>query len=98
MRSELVVEVDDPEHRGRLARYHALLLGFGRDWRQLYTLQGEEPPGWPAFAELRDGMREQSRLLSSGLMARTNRVTAQRLLESRILRPCLFVPAHRPAY
>ena len=43
MRSELVVEVDDPDHRARLARYHALLLGFGRDWRQLYTLQGEEP-------------------------------------------------------
>ena len=97
MRSELVVEVDDPDHRARLARYHALLLGFGRDWRQLYTLQGEEPQGWPEFEKLRDRMGEQSRLLSSGLMARTNRVTAQRLLEARILRPCLFAPAHRPA-
>jgi len=95
MRSELVLEADAPDQRGRLARYHALLLGFGRDWRQLYMLQGEEPGGWAEFAKLRDTVREQSCLLSPGLVARTNRVAAQRLLEAQILRPCLFVPADR---
>jgi hypothetical protein len=95
MRSELMPEMDAPEQRARLARYHALLLGLGRDWRQLYTLHGEEPDGWGEFAKLRDDVREQSRLLAPGLAARTNRVAAHRVLEARILRACLSLPADR---
>jgi hypothetical protein len=93
MRSELVLEIDSPDQRGRLARYHALLLGFGRDWRQLYSLYGEEPQGWKEFATLRDAVREQSRLFGVGLVLRTNRVTAHRVLEARILRACLTAQA-----
>jgi Aspartyl/Asparaginyl beta-hydroxylase len=93
MRSELVLEIDAPEQRPRLARYHALLLGFGRDWRQLYSLHGEEPKGWEQFDKLRNVVREQSRLLGLGLALRTNRVTAHRVLEARILRACLSRPA-----
>jgi hypothetical protein len=89
MRSELVVETDTPEQRARLARYHALLLGFGRDWRQLYALRGEEPEGRQEFANLRDSMREQSRLLADGIAMRTNRVAAHRLIEARVLRACV---------
>lgn len=89
MRSELVLEIDAPDQRPRLGRYHALLLGFGRDWRQLYALHGEEPSGWEEFARLRDAARGQSHLLASGLVARTNRVAAHRLFEARILRACL---------
>jgi len=97
MRSELVLEVDAPDQRARLARYHALLLALGRDWRQLYSLHGEEPDGWEQFARLRDAVREQSRTLAHGLVARTNRVTAHRVLEARILRACLSTPAERRA-
>jgi Aspartyl/Asparaginyl beta-hydroxylase len=89
LRSELALEIDAPEQRPRVARYHALLLGFGRDWRQLYALHGEEPEGRGEFAKLRDAVREQSRLLSPGLVARTNKVSAHRVLEARILRACL---------
>jgi hypothetical protein len=89
LRSELALEIDSPDQRPRLSRYHALLLGFGRDWRQLYTLHGEDPEGWPEFARLREDVREQSRLLAPGLMARANRVPAHRVLEARILRACL---------
>jgi hypothetical protein len=99
MRSELVLEIDAPEQRPRLARYHALLLGFGRDWRQLYSLYGEEPEGWEQFDKLRNVVREQSRLLGLGLALRTNRVTAHRVLEARILRACLSRPADgRPSH
>ncbi len=96
MRSELVLEIDAPDQRARLARYHALLLGFGRDWRQQYSLHGEEPDGWEHFAKLRDAVREQSRLLAPGLALRTNRVSAHRVLEARILRACLTPAADRP--
>jgi len=96
MRSELVLENDAPDQRARLARYHALLLGFGRDWRQLYAQFGEEREGWERFAKLRDAVREQSRLLGPGLALRTNHVSAHRVLEARILRACLTPAADRP--
>jgi len=93
LRSELVAEIDGPDQRQRLARFHALLLGFGRDWRQLYTRFGEDPQGRGEFTRLRDQVREQSRVLSAGLVTRTNAVAAQRVLEARILRACLWTPA-----
>ena len=92
MRSELIPEADTPDQRARLARYHALLLALGRDWRQLYSLHGEEPGGWGEFAKLRDAIREQSHSLAPGLALRTNRVAAHRVLEARILRVCVSVP------
>jgi hypothetical protein len=95
MRSELMLESDSAEQRPRLSRYHAFLLGLGRDWRQLYTLHGEEPGGRASFAKLRDTVREQSRLLSGGLVMRSNGVAAQRVLEARILRACVWPPAER---
>ena len=88
-RSELTVEMDTSEHRARLASFHALLLGLARDWRQLYMLHGEEIAGRRAFSELRDRVRDRSRALAAGLVMRTNRVAAEKLLEARILRVCV---------
>ncbi|HEX4153255.1 MAG TPA: aspartyl/asparaginyl beta-hydroxylase domain-containing protein [Steroidobacteraceae bacterium] len=93
MRSELVVEVDTVEQRARLARYHALLLGLARDWRQLYELYGEDPKGSEAYTKLREAVRERSQANSSGLVMRTNRSTAHKLLEARILTACLSTAA-----
>lgn len=89
LRSELALERDAADERARLARYHALLLGFGRDWRQAYALHGEDRSGWPEYAKLRDAVRERSRTASVGLVARSNKVAAHRVLEARILRACL---------
>lgn len=89
LRAELALEIDAPEQRPRLGRYHALLLGLQRDWRQLYALHGEEPAGRADFARLRDAVREQSRALGTGLIARSNRVSAHRVLEARILKAAL---------
>jgi hypothetical protein len=89
-RSELTAEADTPEHRARLAQYHALLLGLTRDWRHLYLLYGEGPEGRDEFVALRERVRERSQAISPGLIMRTNRVMAQRLLEARILRVCVL--------
>jgi hypothetical protein len=89
-RSELTAEADTPEQRARFAQFHALLLGLVRDWRQLYLLHGEDPEGRAAFVELRERVRERSQAIGTGLMMRTNRVTAPRLLEARILRVCVL--------
>ena len=89
-RSELIVEVDTPEHRARLAQYHALLLGLVRDWRHLHLLHGEQPEGRAEFVALRDRVRERSQAISTGLIMRSNHVSVQRLLEARILRACIL--------
>jgi hypothetical protein len=96
LRSELALEADSAEQRRVLSKYHALLLGLGRDWRQLYALHGEEAAGWREYDRLRHTVREQSRLLSAGIIARTNRVAAHRVLEARILRPALTARSTDP--
>jgi hypothetical protein len=90
--SELVAQVDTPDHHARLGRYHALLDGLAHDWRQLYALYGEEPGGWSEFEKLRQRVRDSSRVLGPGLVLRTNRVAAHMVLEGRILRACLSLP------
>jgi hypothetical protein len=93
MRSELLAEAEGSADRARLSQYHALLLGFCRDWRQLYSLHGENHEGWEEFKNLRDSMREKSQSLGQGLAMRTNRTAAHRVLEARVLRACLSARA-----
>ena len=93
MRSELVPGAEHPGDRARLSQYHALLLAFCRDWRQLYALHGENHEGWQEFKNLRDSMREKSQALGQGLAMRTNRTAAHRVLEARVLRACLSMRA-----
>ncbi|WP_157995536.1 sulfotransferase [Peristeroidobacter soli] len=92
LRSELEARENLSDSRARLIRYHGLLEGFCKDWRQLYSLYGEEPDGWPEFVRLRDSIRNASRELSEGLMMRTNRVPAHQVLEGRVLRAMLSLP------
>jgi hypothetical protein len=89
LRSELVPSADAPESRARLARYHQLLDGFARDWRQVYSLFGERPEARGQFEQLRDAVRSASRELAEGLMMRTNRVAAHPVFEGRVLRSVL---------
>jgi len=89
LRSELAPSVDAPESRARLARYHQLLDGFVRDWRQVYSLFGERADARGQFEQLRDTARSASRELAEGLMMRTNRVAAHPVFEGRVLRAVL---------
>jgi hypothetical protein len=92
LRAELVPKADTPELRTRSARYHSMLDSFCRDWRQLYALHGAESEGWPEFTKLRNSVRNASRTLAEGLVMRTNRIDAHKVLEGRVLRPMLSLP------
>jgi hypothetical protein len=87
MRAELVPASDTAN--AQLPLYHALLDSFVRDWRHFYSLHGEDPSGWPDFAQLRERLRSASRTLGGGIALRTNRVAAHSVLEGRVLRAVL---------
>lgn len=87
MRAELVPASDSSS--AQLPLYHALLDSFVRDWRQFYSLYGEDPDGWSDFAHLRETLRSKSRTLGEGIALRTNRVAAHSVLEGRVLRAVL---------
>jgi hypothetical protein len=99
LRLELIAEDSREAGSLQLARYHAFLENFCKDWRQLYLLYGAGEPGWSEFAGLRDGARALSKSLGDGLVLETNRVAAHLVLEGRVLRPMLTPAAavdHRP--
>lgn len=98
LRAELTPQEDSREAPARLARYHALLDGFCRDWRQLYSLHGADRPGWAELARLRDTVRQASRIHGEGLVMRTNRVAAHAVLEGRVLHPMLTTAADSAAH
>lgn len=97
LRAELAAKENTAETRMRLARYHGMLEAFGRDWRQLYALFGDEPQGWPEFTRLRDSIRNASRDLSEGLVMRTNQVGVHQVLEGRLLHALLTLPQQQPS-
>jgi Sulfotransferase family/Aspartyl/Asparaginyl beta-hydroxylase len=96
MRAELAGQSDAPDLAARLARYHALLDGFCKDWRQLYLLHAAGESSWAEFARLRDSARDASKELAQGLLIRGNRVDAHMVFEGRVLRPMLTPDAVTP--
>ncbi len=93
LRGELAAREDTPAVRAQLTSYHRLLDAFCRDWRQLYLLHGDSRPGWPQFSALLDTLRQASRQQGEGLVVRTNGVAAHKVLEGRLLRHLLHLPA-----
>lgn len=96
LRAELVRRSDTADSHARLMRFHGLLESLCHDWRQLYALHGDAPDGWPEFIKLRDSVRAASRVLGEGLALRTNAVAAHLVLEGRVLRAMLSLPAESP--
>jgi hypothetical protein len=92
LRGELAAHEETPGSRAQLARYHRLLDAFCRDWRQLYLLHGERS-GWRQYSALLDTLREVSRQQGEGLVVRSNGVGAHKVLEGRLLRHLLHLPA-----
>jgi hypothetical protein len=95
MRNELTGTDDTAQGRAQLGRYHALLDGFARDWRQLYLLHGESEAAAAEYGRLRDALRTASRALGEGLSMRTNKVGAHSVLEGRLLRHLLNFPSEQ---
>jgi LPS sulfotransferase NodH len=100
LRAELVALNSAPAPTTQLARYHALLDNFCKDWRQLYLLHGETESGRGELLKLRDDVRCASKQLSEDLVARTNRVSAHTVLDARVLRPMVVstVAVRRPVF
>ncbi len=100
LRAELAVLDGSADSRARLSQYRGLLDALMRDWRQLHALHGEQADGWTAFEQLRDGVRAAATGLGADIVVASNGVAANRVLEGRVLRPCLSlerVVAARPA-
>jgi hypothetical protein len=96
LRGELTAAEDTAAMRGRLTQYHRLLDAFCRDWRQLYLLHGESRTGWAQYSAMLETLRQASRQQAEGLVVRTNRVGAHTVLEARLLRHALHLPASAP--
>ncbi len=96
LRSELTPE-DPLAPRHGLEPYLALLDAFRYDWRQLYSLYGDDAAGWPQYRGLRGRLREASRKLGEGLCMRTNQIGAHPVLEGRLLRALLPAMPDEPA-
>ena len=97
LRAELASQSDEPDAAARLGRYHTLLDGFCKDWRQLYLLHGPAESGWREFARMRDALRIASKEQGERLIIRSNRVAAHMVLEGRVLRPLLSAATQVPA-
>lgn len=97
MRNELAAPDDTAQSRSQLGRYHALLDGFCRDWRQLYLLHGESEAGAAEYERLREALRTASRAHGEGLTMRTNNVAVHAVLEGRLLRHLLNFPSQQPS-
>ncbi|MBM4197527.1 MAG: hypothetical protein FJ197_10620 [Gammaproteobacteria bacterium] len=78
-----------------IARYRQLLEEFCQDWRQLVALHGVAASAGAAYERIIDALRSRSRELAAGLVMRTNRVEAHRVLEGRVLRHLVSQPATR---
>ncbi len=92
LRAELTAAGESTQNSRRLLEFHQMLDAFRRDWRQLYSLFGDAPTGWPEFTKLRDSVRAAAPSLGAGLFMKTNRVAAHTVLEGRVLRAVISKP------
>jgi hypothetical protein len=77
-----------------------LLHDFCREWRQLWLLAGDAAEGRALFQQLIERTRQNAKILAEGVVMRTNRVPALRVLEGRVLQYALRdgpAPATKPA-
>lgn len=93
LRAELVVSRDTPAARDAAMSFNGLLEGFICDWRQLCALHGTGGAGREQFQRLVDHVREGARTLGDALVMRTNRISAVRVLEARVLQHALAAGA-----
>ncbi len=93
LRRELVPKVDDEKGRSHAANFARMLEEFTQDWRQVHSLHGQEPSGWPFFLSLRDALRSVCKVQAKDLIARTNGIDALMIIEGRLLRHVLHLPA-----
>ena len=92
VRRELAPKVDDEKGRAHAANFGHMLGEFAQDWRQVHSLHGQDPAGWPSFLSLRDGLRKVCATQARSLIARTNGIDMLTIVEGRLLRHVLHLP------
>ncbi len=86
LQGELVAADPGDAANNAILQYRLLLDDFCRDWRQLCALHGNGEDGLANFQAACASLRAASRLIGAQLVMRTNRVSAHRVLEGRVLR------------
>jgi hypothetical protein len=92
LRREFLPAVDDSAGRERAATLGLLLEELTQDWRQVYSIHGQDRSGWSTYLSLRDGLRKSCAQLLNGIIAKTNGIDALSVLEGRLLRAVLHLP------
>lgn len=83
--SDLGIRSEGPEAQAAVGQYVMILHAFASEWRQLWSLFGDTPEGWPHYATLRDSARGQVEAIKTTVFMRSNGVLA-----ANALRPGLF--------
>jgi len=79
-----------PENPPELVHhYREMLLDFGRDWRELWYLHGQQPDGWPHYRALLQRTQQQLHPDRRALVTASNHVGVNPIIVQRILRPAL---------
>ena len=75
-----------------LNRIVMMLKGFAAEWRQLWSLFGDTPEGWPYYLQLRKELRSQIPRLPAPLRLRSNGALFMDALQHGVLRYALNLP------
>jgi Sulfotransferase family/Aspartyl/Asparaginyl beta-hydroxylase len=93
LRTELTAATESTTARDNVARFSGLLEGFICDWRQLCARHGILGEGLQDFRNLAAAVRDAARRVGPDVVMRTNRISAVRVLEARVLQH--LVAEHR---
>ncbi|SER07300.1 Aspartyl/Asparaginyl beta-hydroxylase [Solimonas aquatica] len=68
-----------------VSTFSALLQAFCRDWRQLWSVYGDDAAGGAQYTHMLEVLREQGARLGQGLRVRSNGTPIMRVVNARLL-------------
>ncbi len=84
-----------PKNEPRLVEaYRHLLLGFARDWREIWHVYGFREEGWPRYRAAIESVQRQLHPDSRALVTASNEVGVNPIIVQRILRAALVEDQH----
>ena len=70
---------------GLMKQYRTMLLGFAKDWREAWLLNGYRAEGWPRYRQLIDDVARQLQPSPQALLTQSNRIRINQVIVHRIL-------------
>lgn len=84
-----------PKNEPRLVEtYRELLLGFARDWREIWHLHGYRADGWPRYREAIETVQSRLHPDNRALVTASNEIGVNPIIVQRILRAALVTDQH----